>query len=99
MTSAVSDRELIELLRDQGGLTDVHELSRRPYSYATSAPIEEIRVRRRDGTETALLLKDLSRDRLLGDAQTTQPAFLHQPRREIETYRGILAPAGLGPRC
>ncbi len=99
MTSAVSDRELIELLRDQGGLTDVHELSRRPYSYATSAPIEEIRVRRRDGTETALILKDLSRDRLLGDAQTTKPAFLHQPRREIETYRGILAPAGIGPRC
>lgn len=99
MTAAPSDRELMELLRDQGGLTDVHELSRRPYRYATSAPIEEIRLRRRDGTETALLLKDLSRDRLLGDARTTKPAFLHQPRREIETYRGILAPAGIGPRC
>ena len=99
MTAPASDRELIELLRDQGGLTDVHELSRRPYSYATSASIEEIRVRQRDGTETALLLKDLSRDRLLGRARTTKPAFLHQPLREIETYRGILAPAGIGPRC
>jgi hypothetical protein len=99
VTAAASDSELIELLRHQGGLHDVHELSRRPYRYATSAPIEEIRVRRRDGTETALLLKDLSRDRLLGDARTTKPAFLHQPRREIETYRGILAPAGIGPRC
>ena len=99
VTAPASDRELIELLRDQGGLTDVHELSRRPYSYATSASIEEIRVRQRDGTETALLLKDLSRDRLLGRARTTKPAFLHQPLREIETYRGILAPAGIGPRC
>lgn len=99
VTAAASDRELIELLRDQGGLNDVEELSRRPYRYATSAPLEEIRVRRRDGTETALLLKDLSHDRLLGDARATKPAFLHQPRREIETYRGILAPAGIGARC
>jgi hypothetical protein len=99
VTAAASDRELIEVLRNQGGLNDVHELSRFPYRYATSAPLEEIHVRRRDGTETALLLKDLSRDRLLGDARTTKPAFLHQPLREIETYRGILGRAAIGPRC
>ena len=99
MTAAASDRELIELLRDQGGLDNVDAVSRRPYRYATSAAIEEIRVQQRDGSETALLLKDLSRDRLLGDARSTKPAFLHQPLREIETYRGILAPAGIGARC
>jgi hypothetical protein len=88
----VTDRELMDLLRDQGGLNDIRELSRSPYRYATSAPLEEILVRRRDGPEVALILKDLSR------APTTKPAFLYEPRREIETYRGILAPAEIGPR-
>ena len=47
----------------------------------------------------ALILKDLSRERLLGDAAGAKPAFLHEPRRELEAYRRILAPAGIGPRC
>jgi hypothetical protein len=99
VTAAASDRELIELLRDQGGLEGELELSRRPYRYATSAPLEEIRVRRSGGDEVTLIFKDLSRERLLGDAQTAKPDFLHQPRRELATYRAILAPEGIGPRC
>jgi Ser/Thr protein kinase RdoA (MazF antagonist) len=98
VTTAVSDQELIARLAEHQG-RDVLELGRRPYRYATSAPLEEVRVSMDDGAVMELILKDLSRDRLLGDARTTKPAFLHQPEREVETYRRILAPAGIGARC
>jgi Phosphotransferase enzyme family len=98
VTQAVSDQELIARLSAHQG-RDVVELVRRPYRYATSAPLEEVRVSMDDGAEMKLILKDLSRDRLLGDARTTKPEFLHQPEREVETYRRILAPAGIGARC
>jgi Ser/Thr protein kinase RdoA (MazF antagonist) len=98
VTQAISDQELIARLSEHEG-RDVLELERRPYRYATSAPLEEVRVSMDDGAEMKLILKDLSRDRLLGDARTTKPEFLHQPGRELETYRRILAPAGIGARC
>jgi Phosphotransferase enzyme family len=99
MSAVASDRELIELLAERAGGREVLELSRKPYRYATSAPLEELHVRMEDGEEMALIFKDLSRDRLLGDAPAAKPEFLHQPRREVETYRRVLAPAGIGPRC
>jgi aminoglycoside phosphotransferase (APT) family kinase protein len=43
-----------------------------------------------DGTALELLLKDLARP------HDAKPAFLHDPAREIETYRRILAPSGVG---
>jgi Ser/Thr protein kinase RdoA (MazF antagonist) len=98
VTARPSDQALLDLLRERGGV-EVVGLSRRPYRYATSAPLEEVLVRVADGPDQVLILKDLSRDRLLGDARTVKPAFLHEPRREVETYSRILAPAGLGPRC
>ena len=39
-----------------------------------------------------MLLKDLSR------RHAAKPTFLHDPAREVEVYRRILMPAGLGPR-
>jgi Phosphotransferase enzyme family len=99
VTTAVSDQELIDLLREHGAEKEVLALSRRPYRYATSAPLEELVVSTGDGVETSLIFKDLSRERLLGDARATKPEFLHQPLRELETYRHILAPAGIGPEC
>jgi Ser/Thr protein kinase RdoA (MazF antagonist) len=99
VTEAPTDQELLDLLRRQSGGREILGLSRRPYRYATSAPLEEVRVEIDGGAEMDLILKDLSRDRLLGDAGTTKPEFLHLPEREVETYRGILAPAGIGPQC
>jgi hypothetical protein len=99
MSGAPSDQELVDLLGREGGISDVVGLSRRPYRYATSAPLEELHVETGDGAEMDLILKDLSRDRLLREAGGTKPQFLHQPQRELETYRSILAPAGIGPRC
>jgi hypothetical protein len=93
LTAEPSDRELVELLGKQDVAVVV---SRRSYRYATSSPLEELRVRVRD-RDREMIFKDLSRERLIGDAQTTKPPFLYQPAREIETYRRILAPAGVGP--
>jgi aminoglycoside phosphotransferase (APT) family kinase protein len=97
MTQAPSDQELLELLSGDHGVGEVSGLSRRAYRYATSAPLEELRVKTADG-ELDLILKDLSRERLLGDAGEAKPEFLHRPEREIETYRRLLAPARIGPR-
>jgi Phosphotransferase enzyme family len=92
-TAPPSDGELAQLLGDDD---ETAILSRHPYRYATSAPLEELHVRT-GGRELALILKDLSPDRLLDDAYASRPLFLYQPAREIETYRKILAPAHLGP--
>jgi aminoglycoside phosphotransferase (APT) family kinase protein len=100
VTARASDRELLDVLRTHSEGVEIVGLSRRPYRYATSAPLEEIRVQMGGGaTEMAVIFKDLSRDRLLDDARASKPAFLHEPRRELETYRRILAPAGIGPHC
>jgi thiamine kinase-like enzyme len=46
------------------------------------------------------MFKDLSPSALLEDARQAKPFFLYDPRREIQTYRSILAPARLGtPTC
>ena len=97
--SSPSDQELIDLLSGQDAIGKVVGLSRRPYRYATSAPLEQLRVATGGGAELEMIFKDLSRERLLGDAGTTKPEFLHRPEREIETYRRILRPARIGPRC
>ncbi|MQA73299.1 MAG: phosphotransferase [Solirubrobacterales bacterium] len=96
---AIPDRELLAELGHQLDGRRIVGLRRRPYRYATSAPLEEVTVAVEGGEEVALILKDLSRDRLIGDARTAKPKFLHEPRRELETYRRILAPAAIGPRC
>ena len=97
MSEAPTDQELVDLLGGDG-VGDVVGLSRRPYRYATSAPLEEVRVTLDGGEELDLILKDLSRERLIGDAGATKPEFLHRPEREIETYRRLLAPNEIGPR-
>jgi Ser/Thr protein kinase RdoA (MazF antagonist) len=98
MTEAPSDQELLDLLDRQDGIGEVIGLSRRAYRYATSAPLEELHVQTGDGTELDLIFKDLSRDRLIGDAAATKPEFLHLPEREIETYQRILDSEEVGPR-
>jgi hypothetical protein len=79
-----SDAELAELL-------GVQSVSRRPFEYRSSAPMAELEV---DGR--ALLLKDLSPSALMDRARAAKLDFLHDPRREPEVYRSLLAGAGLG---
>jgi hypothetical protein len=68
----------------------VERLERRAYPYATSHPLEELDVQLADGRALRLIRKDL------GAMPASRPSFLHSPSREIETYRLILEPAGLG---
>src|SRR6266508_4872524 len=93
----MTNDELLDLIRCGTGVDDVALVSRQPYSYATSAPLDELVVRI-DGHETSLILKDLARERLLGDAKRTKPPWCYEPRREIDTYRCVLSGVGFGPR-
>jgi Phosphotransferase enzyme family len=99
VTRAVPDGELIDELGGELDGQPIVGLRRAPYRYATSAPLEAVRVVVEGGEEAALILKDLSRDRLPANALAAKPEFLHQPRRELDVYRRILGPAGVGPRC
>ena len=92
---APTDEEIVSSLE---GL-DVASLDRKPYAYATSYPLEEVTVGLDDGRALRLILKDLSWERLLGDARRTKPRFLYEPRRCIETYQGVLAGRGVGAAC
>jgi hypothetical protein len=79
-----SDAELAELL-------GARSVSRRPFEYRSSAPMSELEA---DGR--TLLLKDLSPSALTEQARAAKLHFLHDPRREPEVYRSLLAGAGLG---
>jgi aminoglycoside/choline kinase family phosphotransferase len=58
---------------------------RRPHAYGTSHPLEEVEL---DGER--FILKDSRRP------PKAKPRFLHDPSREVEAYRTILAGSGLG---
>jgi hypothetical protein len=77
-------------------LGPVASVDARPHPESTSFPLQMLRVSLRDGSELDLLLKDLRWSSLSGEAQHAKPEFLHDPAREIETYRQILSTASGG---
>lgn len=85
--SSIHDAPEAEL----AAILGAQSVSRRPFEYRSSAPLAELEA---DGR--ALLLKDLSRSSLTDRARAGKPDFLHDPRRELEVYRSLLAGAGLG---
>ena len=98
---APSDAEVVACLerglRDRGEPASVTSVGRAPYPYATSYPLEEIEACLDDGRTLGLILKDLTWDRLLGQARSTKPPFLYEPRRCIDTYARVLWGSGVGP--
>jgi hypothetical protein len=98
LAPAPSDEALLAALRPQFD-RDVVSMQRRPYGYATSSPLEELTLELADGERVSCLFKDLAWERLLDGARRAKPTRYHDPRREVETYRHILAPEGIGPRC
>jgi len=74
----------------------VIEVARRPSRYATSATLEDVDAHLDSGEVLHLTLKDMSKQALLDGARATKPDFLYDPRREIETYRTLLADGDLG---
>lgn len=78
------------------GRAAIVKLDRRPSPYTSSFALEEIDVVFADGSEAALVMKDLSPGAMDAQARRARPAFLSEPRREIQTYLHILphAPPG-----
>jgi aminoglycoside phosphotransferase (APT) family kinase protein len=88
----VTHRSIHETTDDElAALVGARSLRRRPFEYRSSAPLVELEA---DGR--ALLLKDLSPWALTERARAAKVDFLHDPRREIEVYRSLLADADLG---
>ena len=97
-SDAPSDEEVVGVLARSFETDAIEILHRRPYSYATSFPLEELSVR--VGHERVpMILKDMTRARLLAAARDAKPDFLHEPRRATRTHRRILAESGVGAAC
>jgi aminoglycoside phosphotransferase (APT) family kinase protein len=80
----VTDREVCEAL-------GVEFVERRPWPYASSSPMEELRV---PATGERLLLKDLRAK------PSARPIFLADTAREVDVYRDVLAELDVGaPSC
>jgi hypothetical protein len=71
-------------------------LHRGPFEYRSTAPMVEVDVRFADGSTARALVKDFSPSAQTERARHAKPAFLVDPRREIEVYRQLLGDAGLG---
>ena len=94
VTAAGTDELRGALERLLGG--EVASLDRRPCAYRTSYELDELDVELADGEKLSLMLKSLGRGALDPAALRAKPGFLHDPLREIEVYRSLLAPADLG---
>lgn len=67
-------------------------LARRPIPYRSTFPLEELVVRMADGGEERLVFKNLGGDGHGDPARRVKAPFLHDPLREIVTYRDVLGP-------
>ncbi|MGH8542219.1 MAG: aminoglycoside phosphotransferase family protein [Gammaproteobacteria bacterium] len=79
---------------------DVTIVERFPSLYRSTFPLEVLSVRMPDGMVRSLVFKDLSRTGPTDPAWQIKAPFLHDPMRELEVYREVLAPSGLSvPDC
>jgi hypothetical protein len=79
----------------RGGSCRLTSLTRRPFEFGTSFPVEALDADLADGSTLHLLRKDVGWGSLSETARRYKVDFLHDPFREIEVYRDLLAPAGL----
>lgn len=88
-------RVLVAALDDR-----IDVLDRRPFPYRSTFPLEELEIRTGGGVRKSLVFKDLSRGGQADPAWRVKASFLHDPLREIEVYRDVLAPSELtSPVC
>ena len=74
-------------------------LHRRASAYATSHPVENLRVRLERGGECEVVFKDLSPGSALAAARGIRPAAVVHPAREILVYQHVLSRLpGFAPR-
>ncbi len=79
------------LAHGQCGASVVH-LLRRPWEYATSAPLELVTAVTDDGREHDLVLKHVGPRHHTEQVRRVKPSFVVDSRREIEVYRRLLTP-------
>ena len=94
--AAVSDADVQEALqgllpRQVAGPCRIAHVERRPTPSRSSFALDEVTVRLETGASLSLMFKDLSPQALVEGADNVKPAFLYDPRREIEVYRAILS--------
>ena len=80
-----------------GRRESVVRLCRRPWEYSTSAPLELVTASTTDGREHHLVLKHLGPGHVPEHVRRAKPSFVVDSAREIEVYRQLLAPLGIGP--
>jgi aminoglycoside phosphotransferase (APT) family kinase protein len=98
----VETTELERILRSrlEGQGEEMAILERRPFPYRSTFPLEEIVLGRTAGDRRSLVFKDLSRYGATDPVWRVKAPFLHDPLREIEVYRDVLAPNGVSaPEC
>ncbi len=99
MTPSNADlREALELVlaHQDSARYPIVGLQRRASEYRSSFPLEEIRLAFSDATSLDLIFKNLSFQALSAAGRRAKPEFLHDPLREIEVYRSLLARQSLG---
>jgi aminoglycoside phosphotransferase (APT) family kinase protein len=74
----------------------VVRLVRRPWEYATSAPLELVTAVTDDGREHDLVLKHLGPRHVTEQVRRVKPSFVVDSRREIEVYRRLVGPLRIG---
>ncbi len=79
-----------------GSHVAITQIQRRSSICQSSYALEELDLVLDGGAPLHLLFKNLSPQALLAPARNARPAFLQDPRREIEVYRHILARTDLG---
>ncbi|MDB5305689.1 MAG: hypothetical protein JWM97_3238 [Phycisphaerales bacterium] len=100
-----SDDELRALLaiaaRERFGPSlRISRVVRREWEYHSSFAMEAIDVTLDDGTELALVAKELGARGRLAGASAVKPAFLYDPLREVDVYWRFLDPSDVGaPAC
>src|SRR4051794_19289375 len=70
---------------------EIASVRAKPCIYHTSHVMRQLDVTLTDGTKLALMFKDCGPAGWFDAAKRVKPAFLYDPRREIEVYRDVLA--------
>jgi hypothetical protein len=90
-------RAVRQWLADGDREASVVSMFRRPWEYATSAPLELITIVTADGQERDFVLKHLGPRHMSEQVRRAKPSFVIDWRREIEVYRRLMTPLRIGP--
>lgn len=97
--SEVEIAELVGVLTPAYTDRVIRSIEARPFECATSFRLTVVTVHLDHGDRHVLVMKDFDRAHMLPGARRHRAGRPASPRREIDAYRHVLAPAGIGPHC